>query len=277
MYFTPYSAPSVGAQCRDGGLRKVNPVQLAANESRRIWDNTTNVDLLLSIGTGYSEIRPDPPSTWKLIPDWIQPLFANFMENLNGESMYHEFFENADQSLRTRARRLNFKYRDPREPALDEVQRLDSIQSEAAEYDFDVKPNSSTCGSQVLGDDTITDVALRLQASLFFYQPSSVSKDANEVYTVNGAIYCRLHTGTDALKMLLTRIQGFHFNGQQLKIPSAAHDAVRDENEPFELLHTFTHSAAEEAGQVHIEAIFSKQICAPISGFPSSVLVRLTP
>lgn len=273
MYFTSYSAPLVGAECRDGGLQNVNPVQLAANESRRIWGKTTEIDLLLSIGTGCSDIKPNPPSTWKLIPDWVQPLFANFMENLNGESIYHEFLSSADESLRSRTRRLNIKYLDPREPALDEVQMLDSIQSEAALYDFGVKPNGLTGASQILGDNKITDVALRLQACLFFYQPSSVSENLNEVYTVNGAIYCRLHAGTNALKTLLARIGGFHFNGQELKIPSSAHDAVRDENKPFKLSHSFTHSAAEEAEQVHIEAIFSKEICAPISGFPCTVLV----
>ena len=50
----------------------------------------TVIDLLLSIGTGFSEIRPDPPSTWDLLPDWVQSLFANLMDNLNDEKMHHE-------------------------------------------------------------------------------------------------------------------------------------------------------------------------------------------
>lgn len=274
MYFTPFSAPLVGAECRDGGLKAVNPIQLAANESKRIWGKVTNIDLLLSIGTGFSESGPDLPSTWNLLPDWVQALFANFMDNLNGETMHREFLKNADESLRTRTRRLNFKFQDPREPALDDVHLLDSIQSEAALHNFGVEPNSSLAGAaRILGDNEITDVALRLQASLFFYQPTSILKAA-EIYTVNGAIHCRLDTGTDASTTLLARIHGFSFNGQELKIPASAHDAVR-ENKPFELSHSFTHSAAdEEAGQVHIEVMFSNSIRTSISGFPSSVLVR---
>lgn len=274
MYFTSYLAPLVGAQCRDGGLQAVNPIQLAANESRKIWGNTTNIDLLLSVGTGYSDIRPDPPSTWNLLPKWMQPLFANFMDNLNGEKIYHEFLRNADESLRACTRRLNIKIRDPREPALDEVGILDSIQSETALYDFGVKPHCLTGASQYLGDDEITDVALRLQAFLFFYQPNSIFKNANDFYTVNGTICCRLDKGTDALKTFLARIRGFRFNGQELRISSSTHDAVRDENKSFELSHSFTHSAAEDAGKVHIETIFSEKIWAPISGFPCTILVR---
>ncbi|MCJ1466187.1 hypothetical protein MMC07_004806 [Pseudocyphellaria aurata] len=274
MYFTSYLAPLVGAECRDGGLRSANPVQLAANEGRKIWANTTNLDLLLSIGTGYSEVGTDPPSTWKLLPDWVQPLFANFTDNMNGEKMYLDFMRNADESLRVHTRRLIIKFRSPMEPALDEVKMLDSIQSETVSYNFDVKPNNPTGASQILGDNKIKDVALRLQASLFFYQPSSVSQNANEVYAVSGTIYCRLDTGTDSLKTFLTRIRGFCFNGQELKIPSSVHDAVRDENEPFMLAHSFNHSAAEEAGPVKIEVMFANRIRAPISGFPCTILVR---
>lgn len=253
----------------------VNSAQLAANESSKIWGNLTNVDLLLSIGTGHSEKRPDPPLTWNLLPIWMQPLFTSLMENLNGESIYQNFLSNANESLRTRTRRLNIKFRGPKEPAIDEVEMLDLIQSEAAQYDFGFKPNELASTSQILGDNKITDVALRLQASLFFYQPTSISKNVNEVYTVEGAIYCRLSMGTDALKTLLTRIRGFYFNGQELRIPSSTHDAVRDENNPFNLPHSFIHLAAEEAGKVHIEVMFSeKMICAPISGFPCTIMVR---
>lgn len=251
-----------------------NPIQLAANEGRRIWGNTTKIDLLLSIGTGYSEFGTGPPSTWKLLPDWVQPLFANFMDNMNGEKIYLEFMRNADESLRANTRRLNIKFRSPREPALDEVEMLDSIISETVSYDFGVQPNGSAGASQILGENKIKDVALRLQAFLFFYQPNSVSQSANEVYVFSGTIYCRLNTGTDALKTLLTRIRGFYFNGQELKIPSSVHDAVRDENKPFVLAHCFNHSAAEEAGPVHIEVKFANEIRAPISGFPCTILVR---
>lgn len=278
MYFTSYSAPLVGAECRDGGLQTASSVQLAANESSKIWGNKTNLDLLLSIGTGHAEIRPDPPLTWNLLPNWMQPLFTNFIENLNGECMYQSFLRNADAALSTRTRRLNIKFQGPREPAIDEVEMLDSIQSEAAQYDFGFKPNELASTSQILGDNKVTDVALRLQASLFFYQPTSISKNANEVYELEGAIYCRLNTGADALKTLLTRIQCFYFNGQELRIPSSTHDAVRDENKPFQLSHSFTHLAAEEAGKVHIEVMFSeKMIRAPISGFPCTISVRRPP
>lgn len=274
MYFTSYSTPLFEAECRDGGLQMLSPVHLAVNECRRIWGNATNIDLLLSIGAGYSETISEPPSTRKLLPDWVQRLFANFVGQLNGEEIYHKFLRTADEPLRTRLRRLNIKFGDPRQSALDEFEMLESIRSEAAQYSFSVRPNSLTGHLKILGDNKITDVALRLQALLFFYQPSSVSKHSKKAYTVHGAIHCRLNTRPHALKTLLARIQGFCFNGQELRIPSSTLDAGREQNKPFELSHSFTHSVAEDDQPVCIEAIFSNKMRAPISGFPCTISVR---
>lgn len=274
MYFTSYNHKLVGAECRDGGLQTNNPVQIAANESKKIWGDKTKVDLLLSIGSGHSQRASPPPSTTKIIPDWVMPLFQNLMDNLNGEKIWQQFMANVNQPLRNRCRRLTMEFQSFTEPALDDVTKMDLMQSEAALYAFPTTATSHERGSPTISDG-IKEVAHCVLASLFFYELVSVSKSNNEVHVVSGNICCRLDSNSHALRVLLARVRGFRQKNTEIKIPATVHDGVREEGKPFELKHTFSQLIGDETDEIQVDVIFMNDIIMPISGFPASLKVSI--
>src|ERR1700733_10265061 len=83
MYFEPTSHE--GNECRDGGLKENNPVQIAVNESKTIWGNKTNFDLVLSVGAGQAQDPQKRPSSNFILPSCLTDLFNILISTMNGE------------------------------------------------------------------------------------------------------------------------------------------------------------------------------------------------
>ena len=273
MYFTSYNPPVVGAECRDVGLQQNNPVQIAASEGKRLWGDAVKIDLLLSIGTGRSERSPEGPTTWKLLPAWVKPLFQNLMNDMNGEKIWDQFLTNADEHLKSRSMRLNVVFEDSTEPTLDDVSKIDSMQAEAASYNFPKSTIESSLGRVC----QLEEVAHRFLASLFFFEVSSISEVTREVAMVDGAIRCCLDDNSQALRLLLGRIDWFVCQNSKVPVPSGTHDAIRAEGCLLEIKHAFSHNMLGGDDGINIDVLFTNGLSLPISGYPASVKVRHHP
>jgi len=99
---------------------------------------------------------------------------------MNGNDAWARFQKAADSALRLRSRRLNVEFTGNKEPASDDVNEIDKMASEAKSYSFYVRerPNDLAVIFPYVKDG-IMEVALRLRASLFFFELRSISFNEN--------------------------------------------------------------------------------------------------
>ena len=83
--------------------------------------------------------------------------------------------ESAEEPVRSHTRRLNVQFEDERAPALDDVTRIEEMRRAATNYDFKVPDLSHNQDSIIPPvSDGILEIALRIHASLFFFEPKSI-------------------------------------------------------------------------------------------------------
>jgi hypothetical protein len=272
MYFDACNPPGVGAQCLDGGLQANNPIQLALKESRKLWGEETPLDIILSIGTGKAKEAQSGPSILWVIPRWVRNLFQNFLETMNGEKIWQDFWKNAPSIIKDRARRLNPELNGDKEPGLDDVEQISPLANLAREYEFlsSEKYEKDTIRRMVANptSDSIQEIALCLRASLFYLNLEQIRYSNQDRVTIFiGTIHCRLDANSDSFQQLVAKTMGFKV-GNCFK-PTENMDT----REPFRVAVNIQMDSMALDEIVDIEVKFEEGILVPIAGFPCKMAV----
>lgn len=265
MFFEPYKNDTAGVVCRDGGLKQNNPVERAFNEAKAIWGRDAKFDTILSIGSGRSRFSPEKPASIFIIPDWLTSLFDNFMTTFNGQDQWDSFYRVVEESVKVRSKRLNIRFDNDTEPALDDIGSMASMKRSAEDFSFhNIDPLSLIHPAT---EDLLEEIALQLRAGLFFFHPTSIEFNKNRsVAIIAGAICCRLDPKTVPFRELVALSEGFEVPGQFVSIPP-----YEDCQPKF----MFQHDMESADQQVQLRAKFKDGRFVPISGSPIAFKVSI--
>jgi hypothetical protein len=267
MYFEP--TLHEGNECRDGGLKENNPVQIAVNESKTIWGNKTNFDLVLSVGAGQAQDPQKRPSSNFILPSWLTDLFNILISTMNGEDAWRRYRECQDARITDCSSRLNVRFQDRYEPQLDDLESIPMMESVAEKYKFSERASGSSFSpiSGIPDTGLLENLADRLRASMYFLQLSSINQ-YEDVSVIRGWICCRLGPGESGFEALLNRTAGFDIKGKFHKAPRPAKGASMR----FEV--TFQQQFLDDA--IRIDVNFGSSHSVAISGFPMTLRVSFT-
>ncbi|KAF9887744.1 hypothetical protein FE257_009697 [Aspergillus nanangensis] len=251
--------------CWDGGLKANNPIQDAVNESKSIWGTNIDFDLLVSVGSGQGEKTPAHPSSWKLAPQFLRDLLKALLSSMDGQATWEMFSKSVDHRVLNRTVRLNVKFEGQPGPALDDTTGVWGMQQVATRHKFHNNSDSSHgLFSPILGeapDDMLLCLALRLQASLFFFEMEDMEEKSNEV-AIRGWICCRIAQGDVGFQALMDRTRGFHVSGQQLELSTLWAERIF---KPSVLIHE---PKGDLDKPIRIDVEFHSEYRVSISGFP---------
>ncbi|KAH8661836.1 acyl transferase/acyl hydrolase/lysophospholipase, partial [Ilyonectria robusta] len=268
MFFEPKRHD--GCDCRDGGLKWNNPIQLAVNESREIWGEKSSYDVVLSVGTGEADEAQGRPSSKFIIPDWLSGLFTALLSTMNGEDEWLRYLK-SQQRATERSSRLNVVFPGRQEPALDDFGAIGSMEQTARSYyKFYERLHKSQFNpiSHAAGVPSPTNslelVAERLRASMYYFELRSV-ESAEEVCIFSGLIRCRLGPIDEGYDKLLKMTAGF-------KVKESFYSTSElSESAPLDVQVVFSHQSPEEP--IRIDVSFEKRYSVAISGFPIKMKV----
>jgi hypothetical protein len=286
LYFAPFNHWLDGVDCRDGGLRDNNPAPLALSQSRVIWGDEAKVDLLLSLGTGIGNNPAAEPKGLNTLGASIRELFRTFLATMNGESAWKRFSEGLNARVLRRALRLNPRFSWEKEPALDDVKRIDEMISATQSYRFCAEPDRSPFAASINPSvDALVETALQLRASLFYFHLYSISRNAaKDVAVIKGYIFCRLIRPEQetAFQKLIHMTSAFNVNETEVEF-----NAYIGANETFKVPVLITKKLDTDLLPIRIDAVFcgnsidsgSSQSTnynqrVAISGFPVTIEVR---
>ncbi|SPN97426.1 uncharacterized protein DNG_00940 [Cephalotrichum gorgonifer] len=261
MYFEPVSHD--GVECRDGGLKDNNPIQLAVNECKKIWGDSIDFDVLLSIGSGKAKESQDQPASNFIIPEWLQAALTALLSNLNGESEWERFYNSQEKRILERACRLNVELDVEQEPALDDVSSIPNMETVADTYPFQFQWTRSDFDpfSDFPGDDALSAVADRIRGSMFFFHPTSITP-AGDIYSIQGYIGCRLRPGDRGYAQLIHKTKDFIVKGFSVGAPMTPDYKLMK----YEV--NFQHQSSEP---IRIDVNFDAEHSVAISGFPMTL------
>ncbi|KAH8672607.1 hypothetical protein BGZ60DRAFT_563027 [Tricladium varicosporioides] len=210
--FSPYSTRN--GQYQDGGLKNNNPVEVAISEAQLIWQSDYSLDLLVTVGTGFSKTPPPPqPGIYNVLPAFILRSINFFMNSLDSEKSWLRYQSGLADNEKARYHRLNMEME--LLPQLDHTSKIDLLESKTADY-F----KQGTDAYSVLNN-----TAYSLVASLFYFEMSKLSKISEKSHSVDGLILCRLEHKyqVNLLGEIFIRKYVFRVNGKDIEIP---HDSV---------------------------------------------------
>ena len=266
MYFEPVMHD--GNECMDGGLRENNPIQIAINESKKIWGDQINFDIALSVGSGVSRFPPNRPTSLAIIPRWLDDLFTTLINSMNGEDQWKRYLDSQGSRLKHRSTRLNVVLKRDTEPELDDVKNIGDLEDEASSFHFfNKRPVISRFmpipeeGKQ---QDKLMETADRLVGSLFFFILSNITQ-TQDTYAIRGSICCRLGPGERGFDALMRKVQGF-------KVRNTIYELKKSGDEEYMKLDVaFQEQRKDEP--IRIDASFERSRFAAISGFPMTLEV----
>lgn len=196
-YFRSFSHAASKYTFDDGALRCNNPVFVADKERKVLWPSlaTKDPDIFLSIGTGFNQLsraettEGSIPVSKSGVASYVRKLIslgsAAVLEDMNCEMMWQEYIqgiglvsESRDSNRSKRYQRLNLPIIGPL-PKLDEVDQMELLQSLARRF--------------ITGGSMIKEVAMVLQASLFYFDLQIVSSAPTNSRHSLGQWDCDLH------------------------------------------------------------------------------------
>jgi predicted acylesterase/phospholipase RssA len=191
--FKPYNHIQTGNVFMDGGIYYNNPVEVAVRESQLLWPDckTSHPDLVLSVGTTFADRERKKSSTLPPHETGIVGYFKQLVKtavdhvksSLDSEQRWRTFINshsrNDENVVRSRFKRVNFETAES-PPRPDEVCKMQQLRNVV---DAMLAPRM----------DEINDIADRLIATSFFFQPSTgLRRESCENLTsVSGTIVCR--------------------------------------------------------------------------------------
>jgi hypothetical protein len=268
MYFEPKLFD--GSECRDGGLKHNNPLQVAINEAKTIWGSEVPFDTVLSIGTGYAkESQSDAPKVSS--EHWLESLFNTFIATMNGQATWNEFKTTADPPFLDRVCRLNVSLHRNKEPALDDVGCITQMETLAADYRFQQKSptNGFAPVSGSVNNKILEVLADRIRASQYFFELKCIN-DHGDVTVVEGWICCRLLPSHSQFQQLIKKTSAF-----RVKESTIVPDLALDEKLKLNVrIHQHT---SKDTDPLRIDVKFQHDYFVSISGFPLTLKVSIPP
>ncbi|CAG8064616.1 unnamed protein product, partial [Penicillium salamii] len=184
VIFRTKSLPGFGL-FQDGGIRANNPLAIALKETSVVWPSAKKPDLILSVGTGFSESTDEPDAHRKIFQDRaIARMIRATMSSpsSDGEQGFYEALNCIPDHLKDDIFRLDQVLPRPL-PRLDDVAALTRL----AQLQFTVS------------DDLVRAV---LVTAFFFFELDEVPVKRHGAFDCQGSILC---TRSDA-KPLLNRV-----------------------------------------------------------------------
>jgi hypothetical protein len=264
MYFEPMLFE--GSECRDGGLKENNPLQVAIKEAKTIWGTEVPFDTVISIGTGYKKSpQSDPPEVSS--QHWLLALFRAFIANMNGEAAWLKFKDTTDPILMGRVCRLNVPLGDGEEPALDDVGCITQMETLAANYKFEqISPTDGFAPvSGRVSNDLLEVLAARIRASQYFFELRCIN-DHEDVTVVEGWICCRLLPSDSQFKQLIGKTSTF-----RVKESTIISDFTSDKQLRLDV--KMQQQTSKDSAPLRIDVKFEHDYFVSISGFPMTLKV----
>ncbi|KAH6973107.1 hypothetical protein BKA56DRAFT_676892 [Ilyonectria sp. MPI-CAGE-AT-0026] len=266
-HFVPFTGATDTGPLVDGGLFYNDPTDKALSEKKRLWHESTPLDLLVSIGSGKAADKRPPMNKFHVMPwvrDWEESYFAARTER---QSRYDSETESNHRKSGSHVRRINVDC-GQREFKIDDFARLTDMEERARS---ELQTNKGT----------LSEIATRLKASLFYWDLEEIFHSANgRIVSIKGIIRCRISRQTTPVtescpfRQLLDAVRrfrlmtGYENRGvfDDLKPPKA------NENGLLMLDFKFNLDAETENGEVAIEVEFHDEgenpSVAAISGSP---------
>lgn len=209
LFFPPYEHEEPDSRVPfkrtfvDGALHSNSPVTFALEERNRIWPShkcSRSVDILVAVGTASQRID-----------DFALPKFID----VAGSGDVAKFFRNTvDSEEAWKKFQGTFEYKDwihyrlnislDSKIQLDQWKKMDELMQLV-----DTRYNESNQRGSLYHQ--IGEVADRLTATLFFYEPQEyVARHGTEY--ISGQIWCRLETPSEAFRLLISRVEGIYFH-----------------------------------------------------------------
>ncbi|KAH7192830.1 uncharacterized protein B0J16DRAFT_394837 [Fusarium flagelliforme] len=221
-YFKPFLQETTGTQYTDGAIHHSCPVQVADHERKLLWGEVSHwaPDILLSLGTGYSQPRTtykskrasaqESPGVKKpngvIYPSqqWTPAGLSSLWRTINPlvddqsitQNMWNSYVESATSpeqickgSKDNRNIRINVRWSEKR-PNFDDVEEMENIEQHAM--------------NEISDSYEIKIVAHRLVASCFYFERTGTDSQNREtgLYKCSGNIICRFDEGSSDLKGL---------------------------------------------------------------------------
>ncbi|KAK6507817.1 hypothetical protein TWF481_006238 [Arthrobotrys musiformis] len=195
-YFEPMLLGQKGAYFDDGGLRFNNPAGLAMNESKRIWELPKNLDILLSVGTGFMKSQA-PVSLSSLRNRSLVRIGRYFLASLCGESTWHNVQAVAadHDQYKGKLRRVNIELQN-NEASIDDPSIMEPLISKT---------------NQILRDSAqINEIANILASSQFYFELDHAVRRGGRIQCI-GRILSRLGAGSTSLIEFTRKIENSQF------------------------------------------------------------------
>ncbi|KKZ66707.1 hypothetical protein EMCG_07612 [[Emmonsia] crescens] len=178
-FFSMIDLPGIGS-CEDGGLRYPNPACLCRSETPQAWQWKPELDVLLSLGTGFGAPSRKMSAGSQRFKDKFPFRLYRFFMSMDGEKAWQALISQLDEETRRHFLRINVLLPGG-VPALDGLSEVETMIGSACEQGIGVQ------GRRALG--------LLMAASLFFelsYRP----RLENGSYHCIGSIRCRISAKT---------------------------------------------------------------------------------
>jgi hypothetical protein len=266
MYFEPFFSENAGAWCLDGGLISNNPVQVALNGSKDIWGKDIGIDVLVSIGSGHarSPLLKSPYGGSTKIEHWAEQLLGSFLKSMSGEKLWEEFWTN-NPKHQPCVRRLNVQFPREQECELDDVNSIAEMEKIATACRLNPRKGWLEHHNKVFPTpappDSLMELACRLRASLFFFQPECIElTESKPAAVIRGTIYCRLHPKMTGYKKLGNVTSHFLYHDERLtkitditKQTEDSNENITNHAEGFEQQETEIDGASAPRNPKHME------------------------
>ncbi|KAH8703381.1 hypothetical protein BGW36DRAFT_457672 [Talaromyces proteolyticus] len=179
--FPTYRAPN-RQSFQDGGLKHNNPIGLAVKEGKILWPDSSDVDIAVSIGSGYAETRLADGNVVHgyAVHGWLKRCIDVWESSLDSERLWQEYSRSLDPEEKSRHHRLNVKISDTL-PFMADVAKIDDMEEQAIR--FYSQPDSK---------QQLRRAAEASIAALFYIRIDRVFQAGRDSYNYNGRILCRL-------------------------------------------------------------------------------------
>jgi hypothetical protein len=221
-----YRAPN-GRLFQDGGLKNNNPIGLAVAEARDAWTDCHEVDIAVSIGTGWSDSRVAYKNEIysRFRHGWLKRCIDTFENNLDSAKLWRDYKRSLNKELGERHHRLDVKFSRTL-PTLDSTDEIEVLDTETKEYFEHDEARAQ-----------LRQTAEALLSSLFYPVVGEISKVSEGYFAVECRILCRLEQKHQTA--LLERLKNsgcvFHIHRQIFPIGFEKQRNSLENGCPFEL------------------------------------------
>jgi len=216
--FQSYEAKN-GQRFQNDALRHINPVKIAITEAASLWPDSSQLDYLVTMGTGYTDQHTKPTGAPESEPTWWQRFLESFNNYFDTEIIWEQYKPSIDPEQIDRYHRFNVLLSRHSFADRDKTSSINSLEIATCEAFNRGKPSRLK----------LRETANSLIAALFYARIESISKTSERTYDVNAVLVCRLEQRYHAKVMteLVGRNACFLVNARKAEITTSLLDSVR--------------------------------------------------